>query len=930
VVHGEVATLGEREPEQRGGGEEDARLQHAVELEVRLELRLVEVVLGPAHLLGVVLPVPRREREATRVLVDQRLHPCRFGARLRGGRGDEAGEQRRGGRRGLRHLVVEAVGGVAREAEQPRPFGAQHRQAADQVAGVVRATLLRAARRGEEEPLPERPVGERGLRRLLRGVLQREHPLVGEPAPCGHLGRGGDLPLAQPGELRGVVHDHGASGRRGEQPAPELGGERRLLLVELLEPRLALRRQPGSSAHEVAVVALDEHPLLGREVERVALRVHGLHPRVEPVVHVDRVVVRGQPRRLLGLDLLQRGVGVRRRERVERLGRAGEQRPRALQCHDRVLERRGGALPGDLLHLGEVLPHPLRERRAEVGVSEHVERRRLIRKGAGLEQWVRARRRGGRGVGVARSARRLGGGRVGAGLEGMGHGGAGGRRVSGPKNTGATTSPRVHCLRVRRRAFLPVGAVAPSPALPVSCGSPGDAGDRGRSQERIMSERPPPDDDPIVRRFPGVYSLPSRGGAGAGPPTPGRPLALLAGGVLLFFLLSAALPFATRRITDWLWYRELGFERVFLTKIAAQWAIGLAAGAVAFAALYASARTALRGVDVGTESLALQLDRAARFPGAITTLRARLAATLALPGTIVLALLVGVTAAAQWRTALQFAYRTPFGVRDPVFGRDVGYYVFLTAGDRAAGGFALLSLLAVRSHHLARGDVARGPRWSSAPRAQGTSRARRSCCCSRRSATRRRAGALRRAHPAPGANYVDLTPGCRRSTCSAPRVLGGPQSCGAAARAAGAGWRSSRWRPIRLSRVAAVRRRGFQRLIVQANELARESPQIVHHIRATREAWGIDRVEQRELGVDGRAHAAVIAANRSTIDNVRLWDREPLLQTFGQIQAIRTYYDFVAVDDDRYRIGGQLRQVMLSAREMNTARCRRAASSTST
>jgi hypothetical protein len=109
-----------------------------------------------------------------------------------------------------------------------------------------------------------------------------------------------------------------------------------------------------------------------------------------------------------------------------------------------------------------------------------------------------------------------------------------------------------------------------------------------------------------------------------------------------------------------------------------------------------------------------------------------------------------------------------------------------------------------------------------------------------------------------------------------------------------------------------------QRLVVQPNELSRETPQIIHHIRGTREAWGLDSVEQRDLAPDERLTPALIAANRATIDNVRLWDREPLLQTFGQIQSIRTYYDFVAVDDDRYRLGGELRQVMLSAREMNT------------
>jgi uncharacterized membrane protein (UPF0182 family) len=111
----------------------------------------------------------------------------------------------------------------------------------------------------------------------------------------------------------------------------------------------------------------------------------------------------------------------------------------------------------------------------------------------------------------------------------------------------------------------------------------------------------------------------------------------------------------------------------------------------------------------------------------------------------------------------------------------------------------------------------------------------------------------------------------------------------------------------------------YQRLVVQPNGLARETPQILNHIRATRQAWGLEDIEDHELTTDTHLTPALIASDRATVNNVRLWDREPLLQTFGQIQSIRTYYDFVAVDDDRYHIAGQLRQVLLSAREMNTA-----------
>ena len=103
------------------------------------------------------------------------------------------------------------------------------------------------------------------------------------------------------------------------------------------------------------------------------------------------------------------------------------------------------------------------------------------------------------------------------------------------------------------------------------------------------------------------------------------------------------------------------------------------------------------------------------------------------------------------------------------------------------------------------------------------------------------------------------------------------------------------------------------------NEQVREAPYIQYNIEATRRAFALDRIVQRPLTGDAELTRADIDRNRATLDNVRLWDHQPLLETFGQIQEIRTYYDFIAVDNDRYEIDGQLRQVMLSARELNPA-----------
>jgi hypothetical protein len=109
----------------------------------------------------------------------------------------------------------------------------------------------------------------------------------------------------------------------------------------------------------------------------------------------------------------------------------------------------------------------------------------------------------------------------------------------------------------------------------------------------------------------------------------------------------------------------------------------------------------------------------------------------------------------------------------------------------------------------------------------------------------------------------------------------------------------------------------MQNFLVAPTELTRETPYLKNHILATRQAWGLDSVEVRELRGEAGLTLASIRANGPTIENVRLWDREPLLLTFGQLQEIRTYYDFVSIDDDRYTIGGRYRQVLLSPRELN-------------
>ena len=108
-----------------------------------------------------------------------------------------------------------------------------------------------------------------------------------------------------------------------------------------------------------------------------------------------------------------------------------------------------------------------------------------------------------------------------------------------------------------------------------------------------------------------------------------------------------------------------------------------------------------------------------------------------------------------------------------------------------------------------------------------------------------------------------------------------------------------------------------QNFVVKPNELGRETPYIEHNIAGTRAGFNIEKVESREYAADTSNAAFNLDANRSTLANIRLWDWRALQDTLRQIQEIRTYYDFPDVDVDRYKIGGEMRQMMTATREMD-------------
>ena len=111
----------------------------------------------------------------------------------------------------------------------------------------------------------------------------------------------------------------------------------------------------------------------------------------------------------------------------------------------------------------------------------------------------------------------------------------------------------------------------------------------------------------------------------------------------------------------------------------------------------------------------------------------------------------------------------------------------------------------------------------------------------------------------------------------------------------------------------------IQNFKVSPNESVLEQPYIGHHIRFTRYGYGLENVEMQPFAANKQLTFPDIRRNLSTIQNIRLWDEEPILKTYSQLQQIRTYYKFNEVDNDRYTVNGKYLQVMLSPRELSYA-----------
>ena len=405
----------------------------------------------------------------------------------------------------------------------------------------------------------------------------------------------------------------------------------------------------------------------------------------------------------------------------------------------------------------------------------------------------------------------------------------------------------------------------------------------------------------------------------------------LPGLLLLALVLLFVVPSAVAFYTDWLWFQELGYQALFLRTLNAQGTAFVITFLVVFLFLHVNLRFARRRTFDRPQVV---LGRGA--DGRTIAVEGRRLAGLAVPISLAVAFGVGLMGAAMWMSWLTFFNAVPFGDTDPLFSREISFYVFRLPVYQAVRHQALLvavvALIGCGMYYVLSGsfvvEARPGMPW---PRFRLIHAARRHLSLLAAlvlgllawGAWLEVPNTLLTPTPASVAFGVSYTDDYARIPflwlTMATLVL-------SAALAIWHGFGQHAWTlPLAVALYFAVSLGGglyasfVQRFVVTPDEQNKEQPYIVHNIAATRKAYGLDRVEERELSGDAELSAADIVANAGTIENVRLWDHDVLRQTFGQLQEIRTYYDFEAVDNDRYMINGKLRQVMLSARELNTA-----------
>jgi len=396
-------------------------------------------------------------------------------------------------------------------------------------------------------------------------------------------------------------------------------------------------------------------------------------------------------------------------------------------------------------------------------------------------------------------------------------------------------------------------------------------------------------------------------------------LAVLAG---VFFGGRTALSY----YVDVLWFESLGYRAVFWKTLGLQWGVFAAFASATFLILYGSFLALKRAhlpdlpsghtIIIGGQALKLPVEPVLRL--------------IALGLALVIAVATGAGMMLEWPTIALFRYApsNAGGFLDPVFGKPLNFFLFTLPAWQLFVGWLLtlvvmtcaLAIFFVLITGGTRAFAGRSRTYATLPwRGLSITFAFLLFFLAVRVYLGRFEQLFDGHTIFTGVTYSDahvILPGML-IVCAA-LILGAVIAAANAVRVPRGRWIAAAILPAALCYVSVQIVSWYvSSFIVKPNELVREQPYIANNIALTRQAYGLDRVSQREFPAETNVAAADPAHNQATLQNIRLWDWHALQDTLRQIQEIRTYYDFPDIDIDRYQIDGTTRQVMLATRELN-------------
>ena len=388
---------------------------------------------------------------------------------------------------------------------------------------------------------------------------------------------------------------------------------------------------------------------------------------------------------------------------------------------------------------------------------------------------------------------------------------------------------------------------------------------------------------------------------------------------------------------DYLWFSELGYKNIFTTILSTQIVLGVVAGILSALLIFINLKVAhyltrKKEISVDIAKQGIDINKYIN--------------KLILAASLVLGFFIGISLSTNWEVVLQYLNSTAFDTQDPVFKNDISFYFFTLPFYKLIisniYSILIISLIGAALIYLIKG-ILKLPQNISNQFSQfrvenasedtsndsDTKKAKIHLSiivallflltASRLYFVKINELVYSNTGPFTGASYTDI-----HATLPLYKVLITVALIGFILSIISIGRKKNKFILAGVALYFIASTIGFaypaiiQKFLVVPNELAKESLYIENNIEATQKAWNIDQVEKRELSTETSLTMQDIQENELTIKNIRLWDREPLLDTFSQIQEIRTYYDFMSIDDDRYTINGEYRQVMTSPRELNT------------